>query len=720
MRNCDLAVSLSGLHGVREIDSLYTCRVSLPGAFSRMISWTQGAFRRRFFQPLALGLVLLSLSLVKAPAQESWSTVGPDGGDARAFAAVPGDPNHLYLGTTDSWLYESTDAGASWHRLAKMPGSNAYVLDHIVVDPQAPATIYVAAWRADGPGGGLWVTHDGGRSWMESKGLHGQSIFAFVQAPSDGHILFAGTLAGVFRSNDSGETWTEISPEGSREIHEIESLAVDPNNPDVLYAGTWHLPWKTVDGGKTWHNIKDGLIVDSDVFSIIIDPDRTKTVYLSACSGIYKSENAGALFHKIHGIPNEARRTRVLMQDPENREVVYAGTTEGLYKTLNGGRTFRRMTDADVIVNDVFVDPRDSKHVLLATDRGGVLVSHDGGESFAQSNTGISERKVEALLVDRGDPLKLYAGVVNDKNFGGVFVSGDGGKTWSQAGAGLDGRDVYVLAQTKDGTVVAGTNDGIFELDSPSAGVTGNSPAANLVWEARNTVANTIVKTVTETKYHTRVNVEKQEQAPVVEMSGRVASLDVASDVWAAATAYGLMTSRDQGATWQGGPVMGASDYISVTVHGDDVAAARADGVVLSKDKGMTWWPLGLPTMLTRIHCVAFTPDGTLWLGAREGVYFTRDLGKTWMWVGRLPFRDVDDLTFDEGTKRILVSSRSSDQIFAIDPKTLTWDWWQTGYPVALIRADGERLVAASLNDGVLLQPPAAGSLPPQRASLPH
>jgi len=656
--------------------------------------------------------------MAKLPAQESWSSVGPDGGDARAFAAVPGDPSHLYLGTTNSWLYESMDAGASWHRLAKMPGSNSYVLDHILVDPEAPTTIYVAAWRADGPGGGLWVTRDGGRTWSECMGLHGQAIYAFTAAPSDPHILFAGTLAGVFRSDDSGATWTEISPEGSREIHEVESLAIDPNNPDIVYAGTWHLPWKTDNGGKTWHNIKNGLIVDSDVFSIVVDPERTKTVYLSACSGIYKSENAGALFRKIHGIPNEARRTRVLRQDPENREVVYAGTTEGLYKTLNGGRTFRRMTDADVIVNDVFVDPRAPKHVLLATDRGGVLVSQDGGETFAQSNAGISERKVEALLVDHGDPQTLYAGVVNDKTFGGVFVSDDGGKTWSQAGQGLDGRDVYVLAQTKDGAVLAGTNDGIFVLDPPEGA--GGSPAGatGLVWEARNTVANTIVKTVTETKYHTRVNVEKTEKAPVVELSGRVTALDVSSDVWAAATAYGLMTSLDQGGTWQGGPVMDASNYISVTVHGDDVVAARPDGVVLSRDKGVTWWPIGVPTMLTRIHRVAFSPDGTLWLGAREGVYFTKDLGKTWMWVERLPFRDVDDLSFDAGSKRILVSSRSSDQIFAIDPKTLTWKWWQTGYPVALIRADGERLVAASLNDGVLLQP-AAGARPLQRASLP-
>jgi len=57
-----------------------------------------------------------------------------------------------------------------------------------------------------------------------------------AQAPSDPRTLFAGTLEGVFRSTDAGASWTLISPQGSKEIHEIESLAVDPTNPDILYA----------------------------------------------------------------------------------------------------------------------------------------------------------------------------------------------------------------------------------------------------------------------------------------------------------------------------------------------------------------------------------------------------------------------------------------------------------------------------------------------------
>ena len=553
--------------------------------------------------------------------EQAWTVVGPAGGDARAFAAVPGDPSHLYLGSTNSWLYESVNGGASWRRLVKLDGSDALVLDHIVVDAADLATIFVAGWRDEG--GGLWVSHDQGKNWSEVESLKGQSIRSFTQAPSDAKVLLAGTLEGIYRSEDSGVTWNEISPPGSREIHEVESLAVDPGDVNVIYAGTWHLPWKTDNGGKTWNNIKQGIIDDSDVFSIILDPVKPKTVFLSACSGIYKSESAGARFRKIEGIPSTARRTRVLKQDPANREIVYAGTTEGLYKTLDSGKTFKLLTDDDVIVNDVFVDPRDSNHVLLATDRGGVMTSTDGGATFSLSNEGFSERKVSALLVDRGNAAHLFAGVVNDKKFGGVFVSEDGGGAWKQIAAGLDGRDVYALSQTKDGMVVAGTSQGIFALDPPAApdaaqpaGETAGGPSAALSWEPRNVIANTEIKVSVETHYKTKVNVEKEVQAPVIELESRVNALDVSGDVWLASTSLGLLTSRDQGASWQGGPVMGAGDYLSVAVHGDLMVAVRSDAAVLSKDEGKSWWPIGLPKMLTRIHRAVFG-----WARVRESTF---------------------------------------------------------------------------------------------------
>lgn len=652
--------------------------------------------RARFTCALVALLFVFAGGALAAPAAP-WTLIGPDGGDARALSSAPDDSRHLYLGSTTSLIYESTDSGGHWRRLVKLGADDSLIIDHILVDASDARTVYAAGWTLSHTGGGLWVSHDAGLTWIELKGLHEQSIRSFVQAPSNPAMLFAGTLEGVFRSADRGETWTLISPAGSKEIHEVESLAVDPKNPDAVYAGTWHLPWKTTDGGKSWHNIKKGVIDDSDVFSIIIDPERPRVVYASACSGIYKSESAGELFRKIQGIPATARRTRVLKQDPAHRETVYAGTTEGLYKTIDGGRTFKRMTNEDVIVNDVWVDPANSKHVLLATDRGGVLKSEDGGATFVQSNRGISERKVAALLVDRANPHKLYAGVVNDKSYGGVFASSDGGAQWSQMSEGLDGRDVFALAEAADGTILAGTSSGIFALE----------PDAKQ-WQPRSTIVNTLVKMKTETVRGTHVSVEKREQQRPFEMDSRVYALDIFGETWLASTQGGVYTSRDHGATWQGSPVLGVTGYLSVAAHDKTMAAALPNGVVLSHDAGATWWPMGIPTALTRIHRVAFSPDGTLWIGAREGVYFTRDAGKTWMWVHRLPLVDLDDLYYDAKLEKLVVSSRGSDFIYAIDAKTLEWKWWQTGYRISTVRTAGGRLVAASLDNGVLAEPEGA------------
>ncbi len=101
-------------------------------------------------------------------------------------------------------------------------------------------------------------------------------------------------------------------------------------------------------------------------------------MYASACSGIYKSDNGADLFHRVQGLPHSAIRTRVLKQDPVRPSIVYAGTTGGLWKTMDGGAKWSLVTSADVMVNDVLIDPRNPQRVLLATDRGGVLASNDG------------------------------------------------------------------------------------------------------------------------------------------------------------------------------------------------------------------------------------------------------------------------------------------------------------------------------------------------------
>jgi photosystem II stability/assembly factor-like uncharacterized protein len=643
---------------------------------------------------LSSSFLLLALSPSQPSLAQSafWVPVGPDGGDARSFAPDPTDPKHVYLGTTNSWIYQTEDGGASWHRLAKLAKSDDLILDNVVVDQSDPKTLLVGAWIVDHPGGGLFISHDAGKTWTTVDAMKDQSIRALTQAPSDPKVLIAGTLKGVFRSEDGGVQWNQISPLGSMDIHEVESIAIDPKDPRTVYAGTWHLPWKTTDGGANWHNIKQGLIDDSDVFSIIIDPTQPNVVYTSACSGIYRSESGGELYKKIQGIPMTARRTRVLMLDPTNHNTVYAGTTEGLYKTLDGGATFRRMTGPDVIVNDVYVDPKNPQHVLLATDRGGVLESEDAAASFKAANAGFSQRQVASLLVDAKSPQTIFAGVVNDKSYGGVFVSPDEGVSWNQQSNGLQGRDVFSLSQAADGTILAGTNAGVFRWDSTN-------------WKPVGKIVKSEKKTSYVVRKGKRTKVETTVMVPGGQIDGRVSEVDASGSTWYAATVSGIYASKDQGATWEGGPALGKTEYRAVASDGLMVVAAQRTALAWSQDAGQNWQPLTMPQKLTWLQSIAIAGNGSVWLGGREGVFYSEDHGQSWTEMATLPVSDISGLTYDPDLKRVVITSWASSWVLAVNPADRTFKFWDPGWKVRHVRSSGGRLLAATPYNGVVVEP---------------
>jgi photosystem II stability/assembly factor-like uncharacterized protein len=641
-----------------------------------------------------------------------WTPTGPDGGDARRFAFSVRDPNRIYLGTTDSWIYVSDDGGSSWSRLARLGNGETLVVDSLVVDRADPKTLYAGVWVADRPDGGIFISHDLGRSWTEAADMHGQSVRSLTQAPSNPRILVAGTLRGVYRTSDRGLHWQEISPPGGAEIHEVESVAIDPYDPEIIYAGTWHLPWKTNDGGARWTSIRQGVIDDSDVFSMIVDPSRPSVMFLSACSGIYKSDNFGYEFRKVQGIPSTARRTRSLRMDPADRNIVYAGTTEGLYKTQDGGESWSRTTGPDVIVNDVYVDPRNSKHVLVATDRSGVLASEDGAAGFQDSNTGFSQRQVAALLVDAKSAGTLYAGIINDKSFGGVFVSSDRGTTWKQQSDGLRGNDVFVLAQSDDGTLLAGSSDGVYRRDG-SSWVHADAPSAQPDPPAVPTPANPARKRSQRSR-------SAAHAAPVVaahpvpaQLKGRVTALAAFGDVWFAATAQGVFRSTDRGTSWA--PVLSAdpagaapaSEFLTIAGDGKRVFAGRRQGIVVSEDGGASWQPLPFPAGLTALAALALTPDGKLWAGGREGVFYSQDHGGSWTALKRLPVVAVNSFAWDSSLGRLIVTCNVGTVLYSVDPRDQSWTWWNTGWTVRSAASLNGRLAAASLYSGVVLQPEA-------------
>jgi photosystem II stability/assembly factor-like uncharacterized protein len=666
--------------------------------------------RQTFSLSLLLALVIAFATSSQALPSSTWLPYGPDGGDARALAADPHDSQHLYLGSANGWIYESHDGGGQWKRLSRIGSRDNLVVDNILIDSSKPGRVLVGAWALGNADGGLFLSENGGASWQEVPDLKGQSVLALVGAPSDPATFVAGTLKGVYKTTDSGSHWKLISPEGSREIHEVESIAIDPKDPKIVYAGTWHLPWKTTDDGAHWSNIKEGVIDDSDVFSIIIDPKDPSVVYASACSGIYKSESAGSLFHKIQGIPSTARRTRVLMQDPQHQNIVFAGTTEGLYRTTDSGKTWSRTTGPELIVNDVYINPQDTNRILLATDRGGVLVSNDGGASFRATNSGFSSRQITSYVADMRSPGTIYVGLVNDKAWGGVFVSTNGGLTWTQKNAGLEAHDVLSLGQASDGTILAGTRHGIYRLNgevwnkvehvSLELPVTEAPPAPTPVTSRKKGARRAPVK---------KTVVKKKE--PAKPFDGTVFAFARDGEQVFAATQDGVLKSADGGQSWTLVTDPQGHMWYAVSSSKSSILAASLTKAMLSGDDGRTWNPITPPSELTQITAVAVDGFGGLWIGGREGVYLSEDKGATWQVVKNLFVRDVNSIFYDEKDQRVLITANSSTTIaFSAHLPDKKVSYWNTGWNLRLLRPVGDHLVAATLFDGVVIQPDMVNS----------
>lgn len=644
-----------------------------------------------------LSYVVLVLVLLCAIANAaSWSSLGPEGGDARSLAYDPSTPSRIYLGTSAGELFVSIDSGSSWSRLAHLGAGFDYVLDSISIDPRNPSTVYIGAWSIDNAGGGVFRSTDRGQTWTALAGMQGKSVRAMALAGSDSNVIVAGALDGVYRSSDAGQTWEKITPTSNGELKNFESVAIDPTNPQVIYAGTWHLPWKTDDGGRTWTNIKQGIIDDSDVFSIIIDDRYPSVVYASACSGIYKSEDAGHQFHKVQGIPFSARRTRVLEQDPGNHSVVYAGTTEGLWRTKDSGTTWSRISPLDYVVNDVLVDPRDASHVLLATDRTGVLVSHDAGGTFSASNRGFAHRQVTAVVVDPEDSNRLYVSMVNNREYGGVFTSTDGGNSWSPLKSGLGTRDVFSLNKADDGRIIAGTNQGVYALDGKTAAW---KPINVVLTEKTITIPNRQKKKKTDPKTITRHEWKKSE------LTGRVVELHFAKDQWFAATSGGLYRSLDAGKSWMALPLPGNRDVVAFDVDGSLMLAAGRNSVVMSQDGGSTWKEITLPPYAARISNAVFGPKGSVWITTHMGTFRTEDFGGAWTHVmtGQ-PLTNISYVNYDSQRGRFYGIGGARNQIYE-SPDGDRWTLVADSYwPIRNFTFSHGKLYAVTDFNGVMAQ----------------
>jgi photosystem II stability/assembly factor-like uncharacterized protein len=574
-----------------------------------------------FCTPRLALTVIFTFCVLGIPANaQTWTPVGPPGGDVRAMVFDPVRPNVLYLGTADGYILSSQDAGEHWESRGRVANG---VITTIIATSDNSGGLFAAVWtgEANGEGGGVFLSRDDGRTWRGS-GLEGHAVRALVQAQSDKNILIAGALDGVFRSNDWGKTWERITPSGDSELRNFDSLAIDPQDPGTIYAGTFHLPWKTVDGGRHWMPIHRGMIDDSDVLSLELSLSNPQQIFASACSGIYRSNDAGSSWNKIEGVPYSARRTLTIREAPWDPAILFAGTTEGLWKTSDGGARWQRISPRDWVVNSIVIEPGTFSssgnnsaeysvghgRLLIGTRDRGVLGSDDGGAHFRVFNTGFHHRQVILLAVDREKTATVAAVLTNSPDQ--VVQSDDGGQNWFAIDAGLNGEIVKKIFASPAGWLAAMVSGGLAHFDSVERKwlPLGNKESA-----------------------HFFVN-----------------DMDFNTTEWLAASPDGLFITRDNGITWSAFPFSTgnlAVDSVRASRDGQEIRLVSSNAMVFSDDAGKSWTWKDLPLDSGGALRLETADDATLLAAARNGLYVSRDDGASWQRLQNgLPTARPDDL----------------------------------------------------------------------------
>lgn len=674
-----------------------------------------------------IGLTTAADEPVPTPGPFSrWDIVGPSGGDVRVIAIDPADKDRLYLSTLDGQVHGSTDGGRTWRLLVNLDQPEL-ILDQLIVDREDPRRIYTSGHRHRGAGG-FFKSTDGGKTWKESKDLRNESIHAMTQSSLDPKVLLVGTLQGIWISRDKGEKWERMN--SSTMPINIDSLAVDPKSLDTIYAGTWWRAYKSTDAGKSWRLIKNGMIDDSDVFAITINPRNAEHVIASACSGIYESYNGGERWIKFGGIPSSSRRTRDIVQHPTQPATLYAGTTEGFWMSTNGGKSWAMTTQRNLEVNSIAVHPEAPNRVFLGTNNYGVMVSNDGGRSFAQANDSFSSRFTYSVTPDIENPERLYAATHNTATGGGFFfVSSDGGRNWQQA-RGLDVGRVRTYSVEQDranpNNMYAGTNIGIFRSTDRGASwtqVVGVAPKAPTRRAPAKTRAKTPVRRTSSTAATTPAPAAAAPKLTPT-LTDKVRAFEILPDGkgYLAGTEKGLFRSTDLTKGWEklsfGAGLSESIFAIHVPPSKPNTiwAGTATTGVVVSHDGGKTWERTGgavdnVP--VSSITCDPTRPD-YVYVGTTQTFYLTRDGGKNWIRRGgNLSLGNFNSILINPRNPDEIILSSSMDTEGGLYISTDAGNRWKRldtkdvrlashrFWSVAFDPKDPNRLFAATHSSGV-------------------
>jgi photosystem II stability/assembly factor-like uncharacterized protein len=355
------------------------------------------------------------------------------------------DPDTIYLTSLAGQISKSKDGGQTWTLLeTDIPKANILA---IAQDPVTGA-IFIAPERE-----GIYKSSDDGLTWSPTNNsLVGEQVTT-ISIGNNSEIYVGTQKQGLFKSTDQGQEWTKLGiTDGDEEIYisSIQLIDSTQNSESKIFASILNENINSLkiiysaNGGLDWQNVSNG-IVETGISSLSIGPGQTE-LYAASISPttVYKSTNNGSSWSPLATLDINSTSSK-LLTDPNDSQTLYAYTNNDGLLISNDGGTSWATTDSLAGENINQLIPDINGRLLAATLGKGLLISSDAGESWSEgANTGIIYSSILGMAINPNNTNVIYLATGGT----GVHKSDDGGINWKAINNGLD--DLIILALEMD------------------------------------------------------------------------------------------------------------------------------------------------------------------------------------------------------------------------------------------------------------------------------
>jgi photosystem II stability/assembly factor-like uncharacterized protein len=460
-----------------------------------------------------LSILLLATAAAVARAQTPFDSlhfrsIGPAvaGGRVHDIAVDPRDPSTVYVATATGGIWKTANNGTTWTPIFDGQPENTF--GALAIFPGDPRIIWAGSGEQNNRqssswGSGVYRSTDAGRSWTHVGLTNTASIGRVVAHPTDPNVAWVAAVGnlwkatpdrGVYKTTDGGATWSRVLYVDT--LTGATDLAIDPGNPNVLYAATYQRLrsaccfngggpgsgiYKSLDGGATWTRLEGGIPPgDKGRIGLAISHFNPNvliaTIEHATEGGTYRTDDAGATWRRVSRVnPRPMYYSAPFIDPTTDRRVWLLGTT--IVKSEDGGTTFEGQPTSpayDIGLktdhHTMWIDPRDSRHVLIGGD-GGLNESWDLGMSYTRLND-LPIGQFYHIEVDDRDPYWIYGGLQDNHSWMGPSATrhwlGILNRDWRQIGLS-DGTGQQV---DKGGyrTVYSSSTDGNVQRVDPETG----------------------------------------------------------------------------------------------------------------------------------------------------------------------------------------------------------------------------------------------------------